>query len=407
MALPAVLLPIAEKAGQSIVEGQKERKEIRRIGKQKLAQSRIERRSSDVRGKLNLSPNLFNAIALVFVIAILPISLGVASSLATVDEYDYNDALVYGFNQNGVSPYLQTPDYADFFRTSQPNSPTNDFACGHIENSAEFIDASLPSWYVGSDDYWLNYHTWVYGLCNGDGSPSTQFFQDDGTRDILGSSDGVNTILQPQFWNVGECLDPNNFVIDCSIDSNYNGVYPSYTVETYNAQTTIAFLNDSSGTDFSQMVYVSSFKFTFTEYSNSYPCDDAMFRDDLTIEYNLQFLNFGNLTTIEFQEEDLSNSVFVGLDPNTFERMCRSQITLTPKFEYFEILSLIDEFTGQGWDNVTVIIDIDSILDSRLSTMNPLHSPFDGTDYYRISFEYSNYDDVEINSQLKNIYVFS
>lgn len=359
-------------------------------------------REPDVKGKLNLSPSLFNAIAMIFVIGILPITLGIASSLATVEEYNYNDALVYGFNQNDVSPYLETPDYAQYFRDRQSNANTGEFSCGHIENSAYFVDEFLPSWFIGTQEYWDNYHTYIRGYCLGDGdtvsNPATYLGIDYGERDIIGSVEGINTILQPQIWNVGEKFDGSSSNVDASIDSVYSHSYPYSIAETQNAQLSIIFKNSSTGTDFNDMVYLSSFKFTMTDSANSYLCNNTRFSNDLNINYKLQFLNFGNLTTIEFEEVGLSNSKYVGITNG--ERMCVPSLTLTPKFEYFEIITLIEEFTGSGWGNVSVILEIDSVTDNN-GLVNSYFVPWAGTGYMRTSFEYSNYDDVAINEQLK------
>lgn len=313
-------------------------------------------------GKLNLSPLMFNGLAIAFVLLLLPLSIAIISN-ASMGDVEYQSALDEGYYQDGAGSWrMNGANYTGYYQTLDPNAPAGSFSCGYIRPQVETIPNPVSS---------PNY---IYGWCLGDRVFPLGVGSDFGSNYVVNNSSVIDSskyIIMPKIESAGPS---GKTVADHSNHLGGNN-FDNYPIQWgINSQ-----LVHNGALEILSRDPLNSIRITGFDSSTTYPCDTGLF-GNATATYSMIFI-YGNET---LTMSNFKNTYYNGVK-NTLSGDCSSYMELDYSFNNFQMIEL-DEFTGSQYENLSIIIQIDNIdVDNR----GAIVAPYWGNGEFELFVDYS------------------
>lgn len=322
-------------------------------------------------------PILFNGLALIFILVLLPVSIAlVADSAYAYDDENFENAYTT-FSLGGTANVAFIENGIDFSGSydSREGFTGNEADCAYIVQT--------------KDPYPVTDRRYFSGSCEGDGVQGD--FVGIGGNALLGGIVSIepSTALGKLAGKVPQThhlIEPNlnHGYVGGSGTSNFTWAY---------------MMNTSSGPDLWQLPneQMGAFKIIKLDESTTYTCSDKSFFDQIYFEYTLELWYGPEMLKLEFSDTQLNYVVNVA-NPT----QCYPSLTLYYNFTGMQITE-ITNFNNNDWYNTTILSRINNIERVDGANWGYTYLPFGGINEYTESFEYIPIDEVDVKQGLQNI----
>lgn len=322
-------------------------------------------------------PILFNGLALIFILVLLPVSIAlVADSAYTFEEENYQNAYVqYSGGTSNVAFIENGIDFSDSYDLRE-NFIGDEADCSYIVQQREPYNTGDRRYFQGS--------------CEGDGVSGP-------TIGIGGTGINPDSLVKVQpstaLGKLAGSVPQTHHLIEPNLNHGYvGGSGTSNFSWAYMMNTTS--LPDSWQLPNEQ---IGAFKIIKIDDQNTYSCTDKSFFDEIIFQYSLELWYDQELLLLEFEDIQV-NYVTNVANPS----QCYPSMTLFYNFTGMQIVE-ISNHNNNDWYNTTIISRINHIQRADGNNWGLTYLPFGGISEYTESFEYILIEDADVKQGLSNI----
>jgi hypothetical protein len=318
------------------------------------------------------NPLLFNGLAIVFVLLILPITIAYTADT----DYYWNESDY----TNAFTQWSSGDSSIAFVENGMDLSGTYDIQEGNVADEAECAYIK-PHWDIGL--YSISDYRYFSGACYGDDSE-------------IGDQVGVNSSNADSFMNVRPSSAFGKLAAEIpqthhiqTLNHGYVGYSGdgdfSWTIDQrFNSIQSISIPNEN----------IFAIRSIMLDESNSYACSDGNFAD-IYMKYHIELWYSGQLLQFDFESYQ-SN----GIELTTGS--CNPTLRLDYNFTSMDI-SEISIHNNNDWYNTTIIMTIDKLQRVDNQPFGSTYTPFGGIDEYTHTLDYVVDENADVVQGLSNV----